>query len=593
MKNRSVIDVKYKWNLTDYFSSDEKWEAEYTNYAKEIETIKNYFGKLTDETNIFNCLKLLEELDVKAEALYVYANSMHDLNVANNTYQEMLGKIENVCTKQSVESSFVVPQLTKLSNEFLNSLIHNKKFKPYTKILKDVLREKSHILTEGEEKLLSNMGLFAGNFADNFSNFENADLKFNNVKNKNGKELPMSESLASMYLRESDPILRENAYVELNSAFGRFNNFLTSNYIGSVKKDVFTSHARKFNTALEKSLFYEEVSKEVYNTLIKNVERFLNLEHKYFYLKSKMLSIKPFKTCDVYFNPLKNKKKYSYEDAQKLIYSGLGSVLGEDYVEGLKTLINGCKIDVFPTKNKRNGAYETVAYGKSPIVLTNFTGNFDDVSTLAHELGHAMHSYYSNKNQTIFNAGYTIFLAEIASTVNETILNEYMLKNIAKLKDEKLFFINEFLSRFHATVFRQTMFAEFEALTHNMVENNLPISSKILNEEYLKLVKRYFGKRVKVLDAVKYEWSRIPHFYTAFYVYKYATGIISAINIVENLKDGTITVEDYKKFLSSGCIEDPISLLKIVKVDLETDEPFEKAFNVFGKYINQLNNLIK
>lgn len=592
MKKRSLIDKKYKWDLSDYFSDAEKWESCYQAYEQEIEKIKNFNGKLKDRDSVLNCLRLLESLDLKAEPLYVYANSMHDLDITNNVYQEMLSKIENTLTKQSVETSFVTPQLTKLSKNFLKDLLGDNSFKPYRKVLNDIIREKEHVLGENEENLISNMGLFAGNFSDNFSNFENADLKFNDVLNKKGKALPMSEAMASMYLRDEDSVLRENAYVELNSAFGRFNNFLTSNYMGSVKKDVFMSRIRKFNSSLESALFYEEVSKNVYNTLINNVDKFLNLEHKYFDLKGKLLNLKPFKTCDVYFNPLKNRKKYTYEVAKNLVCDALGSVLGKDYIDGLNDLFDGNKIDVFPTKNKRNGAYETVAYGKSPIVLTNFNGNFDDVSTLAHELGHAMHSYYSNKSQTIFNAGYTIFLAEIASTVNETILNEYMLKNVAKTREEKLFFVNEFLSRFHATVFRQTMFAEFENLSHNLVEQNLPVSSKILNEKYLELVKKYFGKKVKVLDAVKYEWSRIPHFYTAFYVYKYATGIISAINIVENLKDGTISVDDYKRFLSSGCTNDPITLLKIVKVDLETDEPFIKAFKVFENYIKELKNLI-
>ena len=592
MKNRSQIDKKYKWDLSDYFKNDLDWENVFKTYQKDIEKVKNFNNKLNNRKDILSCLKLLEELDLKAEPLYVYANSMHDLDIANNKYQEMLGKIENVVTKQSVESSFVIPQLTKLDDEFLNELAKDKDFEPYKKVINDIIREKSHVLSENEEKILSNVGLFSGNFSDNFSNFENADLKYNNVKNKNGKSLPMSESLASIYLREDDDVLRQNAHIELNSAFGRYNNFLTSNYIGSVKKDVVMSKVRGFESSLESALFYEEVSKKVYEKLIENVEKFLKLEHKFFDYKAKLLKLKPFKTSDVYFNPLKNKNKYTYEEARALVCDSLKNTLGEEYEKHLNEMFDGNKIDVFPTKNKRSGAYETIAYGKSPLVLTNFSGKFDDVSTLAHELGHAMHSYYSTKCQTLYNASYTIFLAEIASTVNETILNEYMLKNKAKTKDKKLFFINEFLSRFHATVFRQTMFAEFEALSHKMVEENLPISSKILNDEYLKLVKKYFGKGVKVFDAVKYEWSRIPHFYTAFYVYKYATGIISAINIVENLKDGTISVDDYKKFLSSGCTSDPISLLKIVKVDLEKNEPFEKAFKVFEKYINELKKLI-
>ena len=492
MKDRKLIETKYKWNLDDYFKSDKEWDEKFNIYQKEIDKIKNFNGKLQTKEEIQNCLKLLEKLDIQAESLYVYANSMHDLDVANNVYQEMLGKVENVLTKQSVESSCIIPQLTKLPNDFLLELIKDKNFNPYKKILKDVIREKEHTLGENEERLLSNIGLFSGNFSDNFSNFENADLKFKNIKNKLGKELPMTQSLSSVYLRDKDFLLRENAYIELNSAFGRYNNFLTSNYMGSVKKDVVLARTRKFDSSLEKALFYEEISKKVYDKLIENVEKNLNLEHKFFEYKAKLLNLKPFKTSDAYFNPLKNKRKFTYDEAKTLVCESLGNTLGEDYTAKLNNLFDGCKIDVFPTKNKRSGAYETVAYGKSPVVLTNFSGKFDDVSTLAHELGHAMHSYYSNKTQTIFNAGYTIFLAEIASTVNETILNEYMLKNKAKTKDEKLFYINEFLSRFHATVFRRTMLAEVEVLSHKLVEQNVPISSRILNDEYLKLVKNNY-----------------------------------------------------------------------------------------------------
>lgn len=588
---KNIVDDKYKWNLSDYFASEEDWQKSFEEYSKSLEKISKYNGKLTTKENILECLKLLEKIDISVQALYVYANSMHDLDVANTKRQEMLNKIEAKLTEQSVESSFINPQLTSLSKEFLNTLISQNDFLPYKKVLSDVLREKDHVLSEDNEKILSNTTLFSGGFDTNFSNFENGDLKFNNVKNSKGKSLPLTESLASLYLRDKDCILRENAYKELNGAFGRYNNFLTSNYINSVKKDVFYAKARKFESALQKSLFYEEVDKTVYDNLIKTVEQNLNLEHKYFNIKKKLLNIKTIKTSDVYFNPLKNSKKYTYEQAKEIVCSAL-SILGQDYIEQLNNMFSTNKIDVFPAQNKRNGAYETVAYGHMPIVLTNFSGNFDDVSTLAHELGHAMHSYYSNKTQSCFNSSYTIFLAEIASTVNETILNNFMLKS-AQTKEEKLFYLNEFVSRFHATVYRQTMFAEFESFAHDLVEKNLPISTQVLNDNYLNLVKKYFGKGVKVLDEVKYEWSRIPHFYSAFYVYKYATGLISAINIVENLKDGTITVDDYKKFLSSGCTQDPVSLLKIVKVDLHTDIPFERAFKVLDEYLNNLSKLLK
>lgn len=589
MKNRKDIAEEYKWDFSSYFESNEKWEECFKEYSNKIGLINSFNGKLKDRKSILKCFKFLEDLDLLAEPLYVYAYCLKDTDVTNQTYQQLLNKIESKITEHSMASSFIIPQLSRLPQKLLVKLSLDKEFKNYTKILKDVIREKEHTLNEECEKIMSSVSSFARDFNANFSNFENGDLKFNNIKNKSGKSLPMSQSLYNVYLRQDDETLRENAFVELHSAFGRFNNFLSSNYLANVKKDIFYAKNRKFNSALESALFYEEVSSEVYNMLIKMVEDNLILDQKYFALKQKLFKLKNFRISDIYYNKLKSNKKYSYEEGFNVVISALQS-LGEDYINALKEMYETRKIDVFPNDNKYNGAYQTGAYSKSPMVLTNFNGNFDDISTLAHELGHAMHTYYSNKNQSMANANYPIFLAEIASTVNETLLNNYMLQNTSK-KDEKMFYLNEFISRFHATVFRQTMFASFEDKIHKLIENNEPVSAQVLNETYLNLVKKYFGKKTKVTDCVKYEWSRIPHFYTAFYVYKYATGLISAINIVENLKDNTITVEDYKKFLSSGCTLDPLATLKLVKVDLSSPEPFQKAFNVLKNYIKELTSL--
>lgn len=589
MKNRKDIAEEYKWDFSSYFESNEKWEECFKEYSNKIGLINSFNGKLKDRKSILKCFKFLEDLDLLAEPLYVYAHCLKDTDVTNQTYQQLLNKIESKITEHSMASSFIIPQLSRLPQKLLVKLSLDKEFKNYTKILKDVIREKEHTLNEECEKIMSSVSSFARDFNANFSNFENGDLKFNNIKNKSGKSLPMSQSLYNVYLRQDDETLRENAFVELHSAFGKFNNFLSSNYLANVKKDIFYAKNRKFNSALESALFYEEVSSEVYNMLIKMVEDNLILDQKYFALKQKLFKLKNFRISDIYYNKLKSNKKYSYEEGFNVVISALQS-LGEDYINALKEMYETRKIDVFPNDNKYNGAYQTGAYSKSPMVLTNFNGNFDDISTLAHELGHAMHTYYSNKNQSMANANYPIFLAEIASTVNETLLNNYMLQNTSK-KDEKMFYLNEFISRFHATVFRQTMFASFEDKIHKLIENNEPVSAQVLNETYLNLVKKYFGKKTKVTDCVKYEWSRIPHFYTAFYVYKYATGLISAINIVENLKDNTITVEDYKKFLSSGCTLDPLATLKLVKVDLSSPEPFQKAFNVLKNYIKELTSL--
>ena len=590
MKKRSEIDNKYKWDFSDYFASDDEWQKTFDSCSKEIKKVTTYSGKLNDEKTILSCFRFIEKMSLVLESLAIYASCNHDLNVADDKYQAMLGKIENLATTAGEMSSFITPQLCALDEEFLRGLLAKKTFAPYASSIKDVLRDKPHTLSEDNEKLLSMTGNFAGDFSTCHSNFENGDLKFNKVKNAKGKLLDMDQNLASIYLRDNDSVLRENAYKELQGAYGRYNNFLFANYLGSVKGDMFYAKARHFSSALEKALYYEEISPKVYTNLLKNVDSNLALDHEYFALKKKMLGLKTFKLSDVYYNPMKLNKKYTYEQAMDTVYSAL-SLLGKDYVQELKNMAANRQIDVFPTENKRGGAYETMATRKTPRVLANFMGSFNDVSTLAHELGHAMHSVYSDRAQSIDNAGYTIFLAEIASTVNETILSKYMIAH-AQSKQEKMYFINEYLSEFHATVFRQTMFASFEEQIHSRVENGQDLSAKIVNDIYFDLVSKYFGKGVKLFKEVQYEWSRIPHFYTPFYVYKYATGIISAINIVENLSSGKITVDDYKKFLSSGCIDTPTKLLKIVKVDFDTEEPFAVAFDYIKTMLKDLKSLL-
>lgn len=587
MKKREDIDAKYKWDFSDYFADEKDCLKELAEYEKEIKKISRFDGKLDNEKNILQCFKFLEKMSLKLDSIAVYICCNHDLDVTNDKYQSFVNKIEFISTKASELSSFVGPQLCRLDDKFLHGLLNKKEFQPYSSTIKDTIKDKPHVLSEDNEKLLSITGSFAGDFSTIHSNFENGDLKFNKVKNGKGKLLPMDQNLTSLYLRSSDNILRENAYKELQGAYGRYNNFLYANYLASVKSDVFYAKARKFDSVLEKALYREEVSPCVYNNLVKNVEENLQLDYNYFALKKKLLGLKTFKISDTYYNPMKLDKTYTYSQAMDIVCNAL-SLLGNDYVNELRHMQNNRQIDVFPTENKRGGAYETMATKKTPRVLTNFMGSFNDVSTLAHELGHAMHSVYSDRAQSPDNAGYTIFLAEIASTTNETILSNYMIEN-AQSQKEKIYFINEYLSQVHATIFRQTMFASFEEKIHHTVEHNQDISAKVVNNIYLDLVKKYFGKGVKVFDQVQYEWSRIPHFYTPFYVYKYATGLISAINIVENLRTGKISVDDYKKFLSSGCTDTPTNLLKIVKVDYDTQEPFKVAF----EYIKSLQKTLK
>ena len=591
-KLRKQIEQKYIWDLTPYYQSDDDWQASFDKISLQFDKLKQFDKALTNKQNILQFLQLTDKVESELISLLVYASLKNDEDLANSKYQQMNNLIENLAVTYSSITSFATPQLSSLDNSFLEELIQDKDFRDYDMMFKRIISKKSHILDERQEKLLSGVGAFSSSFHQTFSNFENADLKFKKVKDKDGNELDFDMILASKYLRQSDRVLRKNAYDELKGAFGRYNNFLYSNYLSNIKATCFFAKARNFNTSLQSALFYEEVDKSVYDNLIKSVNANLKLDYRFFELKRKILNVDKFAIYDIYYNPIKAPtNKYTYADAIDLVLKAT-NVLRDKYTQILSNLLYNRRVDVMPTKNKRSGAYSTGAYNKPPIVLLNFDGKYDDVSTLAHEMGHSMHTFLSNSNQPFAKAEYTIFLAEIASTVNECLLNRYMLNN-AKNKQEKMYYILEFLSTFHATVYRQTMFAEYEEIMHDMYENNKPLSAKIFNDEYYKLVKKYFGPKVECPKSAMYEWSSIPHFYTDFYVYKYATGLISAIAIVNNiLSKGEIAVDGYLKFLSSGSSSDPISILKYAGVDLTDPKTFNSAFDYIKTYIDTLQSLI-
>ncbi len=590
-KLRSEIDNKYKWDLTTYYKDDQHWQNTLQQVASQFKTLQQYDGKLDNAKSIKEFFDLKDKLTQELSNLYVYIHCRRDEDVSNPTYQQYLGAIQSKLVEFDEMISFAIPQISRLSDQTLTQLAQQ--YPDLDTMFFRIIKNKPHVLNESQEKLLSGVDAFADSFNETFSNFEDADLTFNPVKDSKGKKHTFDNSTASILLRSPDRLLRKNTYQELKGAYGRFNNFLYSNYLANVKATCFFAKTRNFDSALDQAMFNEEVDIAVYNNLVKNVNSALPLDYKYFELKRQMLGLDKFAIYDVYYNPIKlSSSKFSYEKAVDIVKNAV-STLGQQYVNDFMSLVNNNTIDVMHNKNKRSGAYSTGSYGKTPLVLLNYNQTFNDVSTLAHEMGHSMHTYYSFKNQNSFKADYVIFLAEIASTVNETLLNRYMIQNV-KTKQEKLYYLNEFVSTFHATVFRQTMFAEFEATIHNNYENNTPMSAQDLNNIYYELVKRYFGDKVDCPQEAMYEWSSIPHFYRDFYVYKYATGLISAIAFVNNIiKNGQPAIDKYLEFLSSGCKDTPINILKQAGVDLTKQETFDNAFNYLQDYLDQMQQLIQ
>lgn len=592
MQGRSQIQEKYKWDLTEYCPNLEKWEEEYNFVKDNYKKLEKYEGKLNNKETIKEFLNEEKEIGDILSRLYVFSSLKTKEDATNTKYQDLLQRISILSTEISSATSFVSVEFANLSDEMLEELSNDLDLKDYDLFFKDIIKTKKHTLSKPEEKLLSLMGDFADGFSENFDMFENADVKFEDVTNSKGEKLPLNQSTYSVYFQSEDRELRRTAIKNMNKAYGDLNYTLASNYINQVKIDCFSAKVRKHKSSLEQSLFGEEVSRDVYKTLIKSVCKNLPKFYKYYDLKRKLLKLDKIANYDM-AAPTNQKfdLNYSYEQGLEIVKKAC-SPLGDDYIKLLDKSKEERWTDVMPNKGKDSGAFSWGCYDCHPVVLLNWTNTTDDVFTLAHELGHAMHTYHSNKAQPRQKAGYEIFVAEVASTVNEMLLCRYLLQN-AKCDEEKMFCYDHILKMFRTTILRQTMFAEFEDYAHETYEQGIPLSAELLNDYYFKLNEKYFGDNVELLPEMKYEWSRIPHFYNSFYVYKYATGLISAIIISEKLfnKENNAR-ENYIKFLSSGSIKPPVELLKIAGVNLEKEETFDLVFDIMQNYLTEYEKLI-
>lgn len=592
MLKRNDIEEKYKWDLKEYFLNDDAWLSEFNEIKKFYERLKTYEEKLCNNDILLECLLLEKEISERMGKLYVYISLKVKEDGKNNFYQDRLNKLEKYLSDVSPELSYISSEINEFSNDRLESLMQNPCFYDFELTFKNALRNKPHMLSKSEEKLLSKVGECVGGASNVFDMFDAVDVKFDDVEDSNGNKLPLNNANYSSYILSPDRRLRETAFKNLNGGYGKNNYTLTANYMNSVSTDCTFAKIRNFGSAFEESLFSEEVDPAVYESLIKGVNNNIKSFHKYFELKQKTLNLPDFYNYDVNAKlKSENSNKFSYDEAFLLVKNALG-VLGDDYLAVLDKAKQQRWIDVMPNENKDTGAFAWGSYGAHPVVLLNFEESINSVFTLAHELGHMMHTYYSNKNLPSTKAGYEIFVAEVASTVNEMLLAKKQLNN-AKSKEEKLYYIDYLMNMFYSTVYRQTMFAEFEFNVHKAYENGEDTTTDALNNMYLSLCKKYFGDNVKLADELKYEWSRIPHFYTAFYVYKYATGLISALAISNNiLKGNNNSISNYKKFLSSGATKPPVELLKMAGVDLTKNETFDDAFNFINQILNEWESLL-
>ena len=588
------MDSKYEWNLKEIFKNKEEFNIVKKKLEEDLEKISKYQGKLCESAeNLYNCYNLYEKALEKYEKLYGYGMLYYNLDMSNQEGIKLYKEVEALGTEFSTKTSFMTPEITYTKNSIIEKYLNeDKKLSRYKRELLDILEEKEHILSKEEENILANYGEVFSAPENTFDILTNAEFKFGNLINENGEEVELTESNYTIYLKSQDEKVRKQAFNLMYNQYSKFINTITELYLSNVKISATTSKLRKYKSSLDMATKNDDANINVYNSLINAIHEGLYINHKFIDLKKKILNKEDFHMYDLYVNPFEEEKdKITYEEAKEEVIKAL-SIMGKQYIEKLKEAFDNNWIDVFAKPNKKGGAYSMGIYNIHPFVLLNFVNSKRDISTIAHELGHSMHSYYSSKNQTIIDANYTIMTAEVASTVNEILLSDYQIKK-EKDKTKKKELLYELLEMIRATLFRQAMFAEFEKIVHEKIENGETLSSRDLNTIYYRLNKQYFGNNIVVDENIKYEWARIPHFYSDFYVYKYSTGISAAISIANNIiKKGEKFTKKYIEMLKQGCSKKSIQLLKMVDVNLEEEKVYKEAINFYNEKIEELKEIM-
>ena len=590
----NTIQDKYNWKLTDLFQNKEQFYNAVKKLQNDLKQIETYKGILCDTSdNLYQCYALYEKSLISFDKIYSYGMFSYHLNMADQEGIKLFKEVENLSSEFGTATSFMTPEITFTKEELINKyLSEDERLKPYERDIRDILEDKRHILSKEEENLLAKYSEVFSGPENIYDILTNAEFKFGTLIDEQGNEVELTDATYTKYLKSNDMEVRKQAFQLMYKKYSEYINTITEMYLANVKQTVITARLRNYNSSLEKATDQDDSTIKVYEALMKGVNEGLEINHEFISLKKKLLNLKELHMYDLYVNPYQeNKDKISFEEVKQEVKTAL-AILGEEYGNLLDEAFEHNWIDVYEKPNKRGGAYSSGVYGVHPFVLMSFTEDKRDVSTIAHELGHSMHSYYSNKNQNIINSGYTIMVAEVASTVNEILLSEYQIQN-EKDKKKKAEYIYEFLEMIRATFYRQSMFAEFEKEVHEKIENGGMLSAEDLNKIYYELNQKYFGKDIIIDKEIQYEWSRIPHFYTDFYVYKYATGISAAICIatkILNKEEGF--VEKYINMLSQGCMKKSVELLKMVDVDLEDSNTYKIITQFYKDKISELKDLI-
>ena len=590
---RSEVAEKYRWNVEEIYPSYEAWQKEKAEVEEkyvQFDYAKAYQGKLGDKKQLLALLTLQYEGVRKAEKLYLYASMKRDEDLRNAKWTSAVSSMQSLFAAFMAKTSFIEPELTALPEEKLKEYIADKEFSDYDYILQRIEKSKKHVLSEGEEKLLAMASEATEGYHAVFSMLDNADLNLPEAT-LHGKTEKITHGGYGVALRTGTREERKEWFEKYYGAYIRLIHAISQTYYGNVKKDVFFCRARGYENCLSMALCGEDVPATVYGNLISAVTGALPLMHRYIALRKKTLGLEEQHMYDIYVPLVENAEiGVPYEEAYEIVVEGLAP-LGKAYQALLRRAKDERWIDVCESEGKKSGAYSTGAYDTHPYVLLNYQKTTNDIFTIAHEMGHSIHTYKSTAAQPFPKADYTIFLAEIASTVNEVLLLKHLLKNAKDKKTEK-YLLNYYMDMIRGTLFRQTQFAQFEQIVHGMAENGEPLTDENLCAAYYDLNKKYYGDAIVHDKEIAYEWARIPHFYRSFYVYKYATGIVSAISIARRvLNEGESAVNDYFAFLSGGCSTDPVSILKRAGVDLTSEKPFEDAMKEFEETLDRFERL--
>ena len=585
--------VEDTWCLEDMFESDDFWEEEFGRLQRMIFQYEDFEGTLGESADrILEYLKFNDETNLLMERLYVYANMRYHQDMANSMYQEFAARAQKLMVEMSGASAFAEPEILEITTEKINVFFNeNPELETYKRYISEILRGKNHTLDKKTETILAKSRQMANAAENIFSMYNGADIKFPSITTGEGEEIEITHGNFVPLLESVDREVRKAAFEGVYETYGKMRNTLAATFAANLDQANFYAQVRNFSSAREMYLYGSNIPESVYDNLIETVHKNMDKMHKYVSLRKKILDVSELHMYDLYTPIAKAPDtKYSFEAAKDIVLEGLAP-MGEEYIKVLEEGFDNRWIDVYENEGKRSGAYSWGAYGIHPYVLMNYHGTLDHVFTLAHEMGHAIHSYYSDANQPYVNAGYKIFVAEVASTCNESLLIQHLLK-ITEDEEEKTYLINHFLEQFKGTLYRQTMFAEFEKIAHSMVQNGEGVTADRLCGIYYNLNKEYFGDDIIIDKEIELEWARIPHFYNPFYVYQYATGLSAAIALSKRiLEEGKPAVEDYMKFLTGGSSQDPIELLKIAGVDMTSSEPIETALELFGNLLEELQKI--